>query len=390
MLPIHSESRPFHTYLWKIASRCNLNCSYCYVYNSADQRWRRQPKLMSKRVATQVAHRMVEHLTRHGKRTARIVFHGGEPLMGGRGYLEMLLDVLDEAFNGSGVELSVVAQSNGILFTPAIGDLAVRRGLRIGVSIDGPPEVHDRYRVDHQGRPTSAQLEESLAILLSPTYRPVFAGFLCVIDLASDPVAVMEHLLSYEPHALSLLLPLNNHDDRPPGKQDGVNETPYADWLIACFDYWWRHPNPVRVTFFDSILSLRWGGHSSTEALGLDPVDIIAIETNGEIEGVDSLKSAFDGASWLGFDVFRNDFDEVARHPAVAKRRAGLNELCGTCRECALVETCGGGYLPHRYSEGNGFDNPSVYCADLKKIILHINETVRTTVRRETRWEVAI
>ena len=44
---------PFHTFIWKIASRCNLNCTYCFVYNMADQRWREQPAFMSDAVARQ-------------------------------------------------------------------------------------------------------------------------------------------------------------------------------------------------------------------------------------------------------------------------------------------------------------------------------------------------
>lgn len=382
--------RPFHTFLWKVASLCNLNCSYCFVYNSADQRWRRQPKLMSEAVARQTALRMREHLLRHRKSTARVIFHGGEPLLGGASLLEMLCDVLDDTFAGTDIELSLVIQSNGLLFTPEIGDVLLKHGITIGVSLDGPAEIHDRYRVDHRGRPTSERLERKLEVLLAPRYRSSFAGFLCVINIESDPVAVMEYLLSFEPKSVSLLLPLNNHEHRPPGKGDTLSATPYGDWLIESFDFWWEHPTSVRVRTFDSIVGMLCGGHTCTEALGIDPVDIVAVETNGELENVDSLKSTYEGATYLGFDVFNHDFDTVARHPAVDHRRRGVEELCQTCRECSLVEVCGGGYLPHRYSKTNGFLNPSVYCADLQKLIIHIDRAVRRTLQRETLTKVAV
>ena len=87
-LTLHSEPAhpiiPFHTFIWKIASRCNLNCSYCFVYNMADQRWREQPAFMSDAVARQTAARVREHCQKHDKRDVSIVFHGGEPLLGGR------------------------------------------------------------------------------------------------------------------------------------------------------------------------------------------------------------------------------------------------------------------------------------------------------------------
>src|SRR4051812_26690166 len=91
---------PFHTFLWKVASRCNLNCTYCYVYNSADRRWSRQPKLMSEKVARQVAVRLREHLEAHGKTDATVNFHGGEPLLGGIDHLRMLVGVIEEELAG--------------------------------------------------------------------------------------------------------------------------------------------------------------------------------------------------------------------------------------------------------------------------------------------------
>ncbi|HEX3955518.1 MAG TPA: HEXXH motif-containing putative peptide modification protein, partial [Trebonia sp.] len=53
----------------------------------------------------------------------------------------------------------------------------------------------------------------------------------------------------------------------------------------------------------------------------------------------------------------------------VAGRQAGHAALCPACRECPLVRACGGGLYPHRYRSANGFDNPSVYCDDLKILI---------------------
>src|SRR5205823_5527800 len=106
---------PFHTFLWKIASRCNLDCTYCYVYHGADERWRLQLNFMSEVTATQAASRVLEHCRKHNKTAASIVFHGGEPLLGGVAHLEMLTSVIRRTFEHSGIRLSVGMQSNGIL-----------------------------------------------------------------------------------------------------------------------------------------------------------------------------------------------------------------------------------------------------------------------------------
>ena len=123
------------------------------------------------------------------------------------------------------------------------------------------------------------------------------------------------------------------------------------------------------------------GAPSHVESIGLDAVDLIVVETNGEIEGVDSLKGTFNGASRLGFDVFHHDFDEVAGHVAVRARQLGVHSLCRSCRECPVVDVCGGGYLPHRYSAARGFDNPSVYCADLEQLIRHIHAKLQSQLQ---------
>lgn len=363
---------PFHTFLWKVASRCNLDCTYCYVYNSVDQRWRLQPKLMSREVARQIAYRMREHLESYDKKDCLVTFHGGEAMLGGVEHLRMLASVLAEELAGSDVEYRISMQSNGTLFTTEIGDLMLEHKITTGISLDGPPEVNDRFRVDHRGRPSSAVLEEKLRLLTSDRYRKLFTGFLCVIDTESDPIEVFEYLRSWGTASVDFLFPLENWERMPPNKPK-FEDTPYADWLIPIFDHWWDLGKPLKIRIFDSILRLICNVPTLVESLGLDPVDLVVVETNGEIEGVDSLKTTFEGASVLDFNVFDHGFREVAAHMAVQRRQSGVNELCEICRNCPVVEVCGGGYLPHRYSPENGFDNPSIYCRDLEKLIRHIH-----------------
>ena len=85
------------------------------------------------------AQRMREHCEAHGKSQAAVVFHGGEPLLGGVQHLNMLSSVLMDTFSGLNITLQVGMQSNGLLFNPEIGDLLLERGMSIGISLDGPP-----------------------------------------------------------------------------------------------------------------------------------------------------------------------------------------------------------------------------------------------------------
>lgn len=373
---------PFHTYIIKTASRCNLNCTYCFVYNQADTRWRIQPRLMTAVTAKQIMRRIRQHCEAHNKSRISIAFHGGEPLLGGVRHLEELLRVIEEVFHDTDIKLSLGMQSNGLLFNREIGDLFLTHGMTMGISLDGPPDVNDVYRIDHRGRPSTLKLEEKLSLLTSEPYHPIFSGFLTVINPYSDPLTVFEYLQSFRPPKIDFLFPYDNYDRRPPGKEN-LESTPYADWLIKIFDVWFHSERKVPIRIFESFLRVMLGGSSLVESVGLDPVDLIVVETNGEIEAVDSLKATFDGATQLGYNVFDHDFDNVLEHPAVRGRQEGANPLCGKCKECPILSFCGGGYIPNRYSSENGFNNPSVYCADLDKLIRHIYASVSREFARD-------
>jgi uncharacterized protein len=107
----------------------------------------------------------------------------------------------------------------------------------------------------------------------------------------------------------------------------------------------------------------------------------VVVETDGAIEQVDSLRSAYAGAAETGLDVFRNSFDEALRHPGVVARQLGERALATECRECPVGRVCGGGNYVHRYAPGTGFRHPSVYCADLERLVRHIARRLERTAR---------
>ena len=184
---------------------------------------------------------------------------------------------------------------------------------------------------------------------------------------------VYDSLVALDPPRIDFLLPHATWDDPPPNRTGEADER-YADWLIAIFDRWLAAGRPVGIRTFDSIISTLAGGESLTEALGLRPAVLAVIETDGSYEQVDSLKTAFDGAPATGLNVFGHSLDVVAQHPGITARQQGLSGLCRTCQECPVVTSCGGGLYTHRYGSTTGFANPSVYCADLLKLITHISD----------------
>lgn len=371
---------PFRQFILKIHSRCNLACDYCYVYEMVDQGWRRQPRRMTRQTIELAAHRIAEHARDNGLTHIEVILHGGEPLLAGADHIRHAVTTLRAAVEPE-ADLSVLLQTNGVLLNTAFLDLFDALNVSIGVSVDGDAESHDRHRLRANGTGSYAAVRAGLEILTAPRYRHLFGGVLSTIDLHSDPVATYESLLRFAPPTMDFLLPHGNWDFPPPGLSPHGMTTPYADWLVALFDRWYGAPKKeTHVRLFSEIIRLLLGQDSRSEAIGLSPVTIVVVETDGSLEQVDSLKAAYEGAADTAMHVARDTFDAALLHPAVAARQLGGRALSAECTVCDIKRVCGGGLYPHRYRSGQGFLNASVYCRDLFRLITHIHRTLANDV----------
>ncbi len=373
---------PFRQIVLKVNSRCNLSCTYCYVYHQADQNWRQQPVTMSPAVVEATAHRLSAHAKTHELSRMQIILHGGEPLLAGHDHLRSVVTRFLAAVDDvTAVEFAL--QTNGTLIDEMFLELCQEFGIRVGVSVDGDLAVNDRRRTRRNGSGSHAAVARGLHLLTSDRFRSVFAGLLCVIDPASDPVDVYESLLAWRPPSLDLLLPHGNWTARPPARDSDETSTPYADWLGRVFDRWYPAPShETDIRLFLEIISLILGGHSRIETVGLSPSSVVVVETDGSIEQVDALKSAYHGAASTGLTVTRNDLDEALRHPGIIARQLGSAALGPECARCPVHRVCGGGYYPHRYQAGSGFRNRSVYCPDLFALITRIGRQIRADIEK--------
>jgi len=367
---------PFNRFVLKIHSRCNLACDYCYMYEMADQGWRRQPRRMSRTVLDHTARRIAEHARANQLSEVSVILHGGEPLLAGPDHIRYAVNTI-RAAAGPDISVRFHVQTNGVRLDSIFLALFDELNISVGVSLDGDEEAHDRHRRWANGRGSHAAVTAGLRKLTDPAYRHLFSGLLSTIDLRNDPVSCYEALLKFEPPSIDFLLPHGNWDTPPPGRVPGDPATPYADWLIEVFEHWYRAPvRKTRIRLFSEIFRLLLGRPSSSEAVGLSPVAVAVVETNGAIEQVDTLKSAYHGATGTPLHVARDSFDSALLLPQIAARQIGRRALAAQCRSCPLQRVCGGGHYTHRYRSGTGFANPSVYCPDLFRLITHIQGAV--------------
>jgi uncharacterized protein len=364
--------RPFHTFLIKVASLCNLDCSYCYVYRSPDDSWKTKPKFLESAVAAQIGRRIQEHVAAHSLSDITIVLHGGEPLLLGAAGLNTIVDVISRTLT---CDVHWGLQTNGTLLDEELINFFAANNFRIGISLDGSRSQNDRNRRYHNSNSAFDDTVGAIRRLVNhKDYRQVFGGVLIVVDLRNDPAEILETLGALGIGSANLILPDANYDSLPSGwKADG---SAYGAWLCDFFDIWYERYAGIEIPYFEQIMSLMLGGLSTAEEIGALSVDLIVVDTNGDMEAVDTLKTVGRKATHLGLNVTSHSFDEALLKPAVYSRMSGFSALCKTCRECAFLGNCGGGYLPHRYSAAAGFINPSIYCQDLTRLFQHIRKSV--------------
>ncbi|MBM2617896.1 FxsB family radical SAM/SPASM domain protein [Actinoplanes sp. LDG1-06] len=369
------EPVPFRELVLKIHQRCNLACDYCYVYEHADQSWRERPRTMPDEVRDAALDRFAAHARRHRLDRVRIVLHGGEPLLYGADRIAGLVTAAREVFP-AGCQVEFGMQTNGVLLTEATVATLVRLGVAVGVSVDGTRADHDRHRRMPNGRGSFTAVERALELLRRPGNRRAYAGLLCTVAAETDPIACYEQLMSFEPPAVDLLLPHANWDN-PPSRA-------HAGWLIAFFDRWYADRSPTRIRLFDDTINLVLGGASRSEQIGLSPSGVLVVESDGAIEQVDALKSAYPGACATGLNVRTDSFDAALDDPGIVARQIGPLALSDECRACPAMAFCGGGHYVHRYRAGAGFRAPSVYCADLRVFVRHVYDRIRADLFSRT------
>ncbi|MEL7148940.1 MAG: hypothetical protein AAFO69_21370, partial [Bacteroidota bacterium] len=195
-------------------------------------------------------------------------------------------------------------------------------------------------------------------------------GYLNLVSVinVNEPVKVnYESLSALGASSINYLLTDYTHENYP--YHSSERETPTADWLIELFDLWVKDTTKRFIPFFSGMINLLLG---RTEVEQVEFTSLV-VETDGKIEVIDSMKACGDAFTKNHLHISENEFSDIMNtRLGTLYFKEGINQLCDKCQKCPIKDICKGGRLVHRYSQANGFNNPSVYCKDLVKIIAHI------------------
>jgi uncharacterized protein len=363
----------------KVAAPCNLKCTYCYVYNHEDRSYRSRPRYIGDDVFDATLAAISRYCERRGQHSMRVTFHGGEPTLIGPARFGELATRAAAVLGRRLASLSI--QTNGTLIDDAWVEVLQRHNTHVGVSLDGPPGIHDAARVTHAGRGSYRAAIAGLKQLQVAGLDPVV---LCVINPGVSGRRVYRHFRKLGVRHMDFLLPDVSHDSKARFYGE-FGPTPVADYLIPIFDAWIEEDDPaIFIRVFWGLLRQLFGGHEETDAFGNPRMSYLVVETDGSIEALDALRVCESGLGKSGLNVLRSDFDDLRLGlPLVHQAVHEGFPLASQCRSCPERKVCGGGYLPHRYARANGFDNPSVWCADILKLLGHLRAYLAAQPERD-------
>lgn len=353
----------------KLTERCNIACTYCYYFENHDKSaLSRPPRLTEFSVATLIAG-ISEAMSDDFCRSLRIIFHGGEPLLYGKQRFEKLCSRLVSSFPEANISLCM--QTNAMLIDDEWIDLFERFDISVGVSVDGPRDIHNKHRVDKRGGPTFDKtligihklVEASVQNRISPP------GALIVINSGCSPSEIFYFVVNdLKIVNMDFLFPDITWDNSLVCTSSKI-----GDYLCAIYDHWVVHgQDGVTIRVIKSTISLLLGRQSLLGGYGPKRSSALTVLSDGEINGDDFLRPCGDDVVELNLSLDSSTLQSAFSSNNEKLSALGASELPVECRQCAYEKICCGGQLTHRYSAKNGFRNKSVYCSDLKQFYEHV------------------
>jgi uncharacterized protein len=363
------SSQPISQLLIKVAARCNIDCSYCYWFRDAAVY--RKPKLMSVDVLNQLLRRIEEHVARYSLIEFPLILHGGEPLLWGVENFHHIAEACKAITARTKCKIPLSVTTNGVLIDAGWLDCFEAHNISVAISLDGPARIHDIHRRTFQGTGTHALVEQAARMLVS---RGISVSALAVCNPTHQPEEYFDFFAACGIRTYDIMIPDATVDENPPHIASFYNGL-FKLWLEAN-----RHKQTVNIRIVTDMVTALLGNDPPTEGVGYKPVELCTVMTDGSVEAHDVLRIAGYGVTQTSFNIFEHAIDDVRNEPRWQAARNASITLCEKCRKCKFMNACGGGYLPHRFSKKNGYDNPSVYCDDLYAMFENMQSVLESHV----------
>lgn len=353
------------------SSLCNLRCRYCFYADEAQNRNFPSMGMMTEQTADRLIGQAFEAAGPQG--TISFAFQGGEPTLAGlpffRHFVEEAASYLtQDAYCRVRVFYSI--QTNGTQITKEWADFLAKHHFLTGLSIDGNRSIHDRYRLDADGKTTWSQVLKAKRLLEEANAN---CNALCVVTspIACDAEGVYRRLkdlgFRYQQY-IACLDPIGEAK----GQQDySLKPDSYGTFLCQLFDLWfedWAKGHYHSIRLFDDYVHILLGDGASTCASCGRCGSYFVVEGDGSVYPCDFF--ALD--QWKMGNLNENSLQDLAASKAAQEFLSwGSRESSRPveCPSCPYRDICHGGCKNDWYTDEQGIHN--YFCLAFKKLLDH-------------------
>ncbi|HAT6802252.1 TPA: anaerobic sulfatase maturase [Citrobacter freundii] len=333
------------------SSRCNLDCRYCFYIDKPAH-----PVMDDTTLSTFIQ----QHIAAQPGPDVLFAWQGGEPTLCGLDFFQRVVE-LQKQF-GAGKQIQNAFQTNGILLNDAWCRFLHDNNWLVGLSLDGPADLHDAFRVSRRGNPTHQKVMTALQKLVE--YRVEFNLLVVVNRLNSGQPERMYHYLRQLGTPFLQFIPLVEQDEHGRLTAESVEPQAWGQFLNSVFDIWVREDiGRVYIQLFDSTLGVWCGYPSQMCALSQDCGHAFALEANGDLYQCDHYVYP---QYRLG-NIHHTPLKAINASPqAIAFGERKRSTLSAACQTCSLLRFCHGDCPKHRDESGK-----SMLCAGYSEFIRH-------------------
>ena len=351
----------FHVMAKPTGAICNLDCSYCFYLDKEalypDGRFR-----MREEVAKAYIQQVVE--AHRGASEVTIAWQGGEPTLMGLAFFASMVSFA-ESVVGPGQHVTHTLQTNGTLLSDDWAQFLAEKRFLVGISIDGPSELHDAFRRDKRGRATHDRVLDGLDHLRR---HNVEYNVLCSVHAANagHPREVYRFLRDDCGAHFIQFIPIVEHEPTAENAEcvsaRSVGAAQWGTFLVEVFEEWvGADIGEVFVQSFDTTLASFLGVPPGICVFAQTCGDAVALEHNGDLYCCDHF---VDPAHLLG-NIMTSHVLELVSSPK--QRQFGLDKserLPRFCRECDVLFACNGECPKNRFvTAPDGEEGLNYLCA---------------------------
>jgi len=332
-------------------ARCNLACDYCYYLDKeaelATSRaralapWPMSDDLLESYIA--------QRIESSPSSSTHFEWHGGEPTLVGLEYFRRITRI-QKARLPAGRSVTNGIQTNGILIDAAWADFLAREGFSVGLSLDGPADIHDRYRRGPDSSPSHERVMRAFGLLKA---GGVFVNLLCVLHKGNvaEPEAVYGFFKEIGAKYLQFL-PLVPRPGQAfaPARAAAARPEAIGGFLCTVFDIWIREDvGRVVVQTFDEALRPIYGAPHALCVHRETCGDVAVLERDGSFYACDH----FVDAEHLIGNLRETSLAELSNDERMlAFGRAKRDSLPHACLDCDVLASCNGGCPKDRDESG--------------------------------------